>query len=105
MKIYIAGRASGPYTERFVAASCDAAIEGFKTKFGKDDGFLADGSAWLDNGELVTQPAKSQNYRDLVAVDVQCIMDALQAEMPAEEILLPYDGGLDVFFDAMDDEE
>lgn len=105
IKINVAGLAKGQYTEKFVAASQDAAIEGFKTKFGKDAGFLAEGSAWLDHGELITQPAKSQNYRDLVAVDVDGILAAIQAARPAEPVLASATSNLDVFFDAMEEDE
>lgn len=104
IKIHVAGLAKGQYTERFLAASQDAAVEGFKNKFGKDAGFIAEGSAWPAHGELVTQPAKSQNYRDLVAVDVDGILAAIQAARPAEPALAPATGGLGVFFDAMEDE-
>ena len=104
IKIHIAGLAKGQYTERFAAASQDAAIEGFKTKFGKDAGFIAEGSAWLDHGELITQPAKSQNYRDLIAVDAEGILAAIQAARPAEPALAPATSNLDVFFDAMEED-
>ena len=105
IKIHIAGLAKGQYTEKFLAASQDAAIEGFKQKFGKDAGFIAEGSAWLNHGELVTQPAASKNYRELVAVDAEGILAAIQAARPAEVILAPAKNGLDVFFDAMEDSE
>lgn len=103
IQIYVAGLAKGQYTERFLAASWDAAVEGFKTKFGKDAGFVAEGSAWLNHGELVTQPAKSQNYRDKIAVDAEGILAAIQAARPAEPVLAPATSDLDVFFDAMED--
>lgn len=103
--IHIAGLAKGQYTERFLAASQDAAIEGFKNKFGKDAGFIADGSAWLNHGELVTQPAASKNYRDQIAVDVDGILAAIQSARPAEVVLAPATGKLDVFFDAMEESE
>ena len=104
IKIHIAGLAKGQYAERFLAASQDAAIEGFKQKFGKDAGFLAEGSAWLNHGELITQPARSQNYRDLVAVDAEGILAAIQAARPAEPVLAPATGGLDVFFDSIEED-
>lgn len=105
MKIYIAGFAKGQYCERYLASQQNDAIEGFKTKFGKDAGFIAEGSAWIDHGELITQPARSQNYRDLIAVDAEGILAAIQAARPAEPVLAPATSGLDVFFDAMDEDD
>ena len=104
IKIHVAGLAKGQYTERFLAASQDAAVKGFKNKFGKDAGFLAEGSAWLDHGELLTEPCRSTNYRDLVAVDAEGILAAIQAARPAEPVLAPATSGLDVFFDSIEED-
>lgn len=98
----------GQITEGFVALTWQGAVEGFKAQYGRDADTVSEGSAFYDPaiGDIRMEPALSEAYGKPIKGDRSAIFDScmsayMQAQQPA---LQPATSGVDVFFDAMDDE-
>ena len=108
IKLFAAGAAAGPYFRQFLGLSEEEAIEGLKNAFGVGPTVMNGGLAWFDpeRGEVVTQPRLSANYAEPVKADLTAIRIAVEKATAVEQpVLKPFSGGVDVFFEAMDEEE
>ena len=109
LKTQVAYGSRGQRTEGYVALTWAEAVDGFKAAYGRDADTVSEGSAFYDPaiGDIRMEPALSDAYGKPIKGNRSAIFDAAMAShMQANQLpaLQPATGGVDVFFDAMDDE-
>lgn len=109
MKTFIARDARGAIVEGFVSLSWNKAVEGFKATYGRDPSVVAEGHATYDAAQGIVRivPDLSESHDKPIRGDRGAIESAVMADWMAlhpKKVLKPHDGGVGVFFDAMDDD-
>ena len=110
MKTFIARDARGAIVEGFVALSWDHAVLGFKATYGRDASVVAEGHATYDAAQGIVRmvPDLSDSHDKPIKGDRSSIESAVMADWMQshpQKVLKPHSGGVDVFFDAMDDKQ
>lgn len=110
MKTFIARDARGQIVEGFVALSWNEAVEGFKSTYGRDASVVAEGHATYDAAQGIVRivPDLSNSHDKPIKGDRGFIESAVMADWMQShptKVLKPHNGSVDVFFDAMDDEQ
>lgn len=110
MKTFIARDARGAIVEGFVALSWNEAVEGFKFTYGRDPSVVAEGHATYDAAQGIVRmvPDLSDSHDKPVRGDRSSIESAVMADWiqsHPQKVLKPHNGSVDVFFDAMNDEQ
>jgi hypothetical protein len=110
MKTFIARDARGAIVEGFIALSWNEAVEGFKSTYGRDASVVAEGNATYDAAQGIVRivPDLSNSHDKPIKGDRDFIESAVMADWMQShptKALKPHSGGVEVFFNAMDDEQ
>lgn len=108
VKTYVAYGTRGQRTEGYLALTWQDAVDGFKNQYGRDADIVSEGTAFLDRstGDLRMEPALTESYSKPIRGNRAALWDACVAANTAmqQPALKSATGGVDVFYDAMDNE-